>query len=132
MTRFIIGVALVGVALAACAPVTAPDADYSTNAGRQCFTPAQLHNFRGTDDGPIYVRARVSEVFELTTAGCPGVVFANSLNIQPDGPSDQLCVGQTARLRPDGPGATPVVCAARLTRKLTPEQVAALPDRSQP
>ncbi len=135
MGKFGIRLTLAGLgfaAVAACAPTGAPGSSYASDVGRPCFSDAEVHRFRGDDSGPIYVRARVSEVFELTTAGCPGINLANSLNLRPDGPSDQLCVGDGARFRPSGAGTTGVVCTARVTRKLTPEQVAALPDSSRP
>lgn len=135
MSRPLHRIALVSAALAtvtACAPAQVPDAGYSSGAGRQCFTAAQLQNFRGSDAGPIYVRARGSDVFELTTAGCPGVNFANSLDIRPDGTSSLLCVGETVRLFPGNRRSAPVICEARVSRKLTSEQVAALPQRDQP
>ncbi|HYC69203.1 DUF6491 family protein [Brevundimonas sp.] len=120
-------------AVAACAPSPAPGpSSYAAEGGRPCFAASEVHNFRGDDSGPIYVRARVSEVFELATAGCPGFNFANSLNLRPDGASDQFCVGDSGRFMPSGAGTAGVVCAVRVTRKLTPEQVAALPDRLQP
>ncbi|HYD26279.1 hypothetical protein [Brevundimonas sp.] len=119
-------------AVAASALYSPPGSTYSADVGRPCFAASEVHNFRGDDAGPVYVRARVSEVFELTTAGCPGIHFANGLNLRPDGVSTQLCVGDRGRFMPSGAGTTGVVCAFQVTRKLTREQVAALPDRWQP
>lgn len=135
MTKPLIRLALAGLgltALASCAPYAAPEPSYVSANGRPCFAVGEVHNFKGPDSGPIYIRARVSEVFELTTAGCPGFNFANSLNIEPDSPSNQLCVGDRARIMPSGAGTAGVVCAVQVTRKLTPQQAADLPDSYQP
>lgn len=100
--------------------------------GRPCFTAAEIHNFRSAGDQTLYLRIRVSEVFEIGASPCPGLAFANGLNIRPDGPSDQLCVGDRARIAPTGRGTAAVTCNIRVERKLTREQVSALPDSAQP
>lgn len=104
----------------------------SATAGRPCFTASEIHNFRSAGDRTLYLRIRVSEVFEIGASPCPGLAFANGLNIRPDGPSDQLCVGDRARIAPTGRGTAPVTCNIRVERKLTREQVSALPDSAQP
>lgn len=119
-------------AVAGCAPYAPSAPTYASDGGRPCFAVGEVHNFKGPDSGPIYVRARVSEVFELATAGCPGLTFANSLNIEPDRPSSQLCIGDRARIMPAGQGTAGVVCTVQVTRKLSPAQVADLPDNFQP
>jgi len=137
MARTLFPVAL-SVALLAAASGCAP-APASASGGasvmaevRPCFTVAQVHNFRSAGPTTLYLRARVSEVFELQTTPCPGSEFANALIIVPDGPRDQLCPGDRARLQTSGEGTTGLTCVARVVRKLTPEQVAALPDSAQP
>lgn len=124
--------------LAALSPGCAP-APASTSGGasamaevRPCFNVSQVHNFRTAAPDTLYLRARVSEVFELRTSPCPGSDFANALTIVPDGPGDQLCPGDRARLQTSGEGTTGLTCVARVVRKLTPEQAAALPDSAQP
>ena len=117
-----------------CAPAPAPAPGGASGMAevRPCFTVAQVHNFRSAGPTTLYLRARVSEVFELQTTPCPGSDFANALIIVPDGPTDQLCPGDRARLQTSGEGTAGLTCVARVVRKLTPEQAAALPDSAQP
>lgn len=135
MAKPLIRITLAGVAFtiaAACAPAAGPGATYTTQGGRQCFAPREVQNFRGAENGVIYVRVRISEVFELTAQGCAGTNFSRSGVLRPDGTSQQLCIGDGARLRAGGSGTLPTTCAVRVARKLTPEEVAALPDSAQP
>lgn len=135
MAKTLIRITLAGAAfatVAAFAPAAGPGGTYTTQGGRQCFTPREVHNFRGAETGAIYVRVRVSEVFELTATGCAGTNFSRSGTLRPDGTSQQLCIGDGARLMASGSGSLPTSCAVRVARKLTPEEVAALPDSSQP
>ncbi len=113
------------------APPTAGGA-WDRSEVRPCFTVAQVHNFRSAGPTTLYVRARISEVFELQTTPCPGSDFANALIIVPDGANDQLCPGDRARLQISGAGTTGLTCVARVVRKLTPEEAGALPDEFQP
>ena len=137
MAKPLIRITLAGAAFtiaAACAPAagSVPGATYGAQSGRQCFAPREVQNFRGAENGVIYVRVRISEVFELTAPGCAGTNFSRSGVLRPDGTSQQLCIGDGARLRAGGSGTLPTTCAVRVARKLTPEEIAALPDSSQP
>ena len=96
-----------------------------------CLRVDQIHNFRSS--GPdLYVRARVSDVFQFAVTPCPGLDFADGLVFLPDGVSNKICPGDRARMRAGGGGTFGVTCNATLVRKLTRDEVATLPDSVKP
>jgi hypothetical protein len=120
------------LSLGACAPgmEAAADGDARASSPRQCFQGSLVRNFRADGPGAVYVRANDNTVYELNTGGCPGVDFTNALGITSDTPiGNRLCVGDHARVTVPGSAA---VCRARVSKALTAEEVAALPDRVRP
>lgn len=122
--------------VAACAPPpagggrTAPD-----RALRACFVTGQVQNFRAGDDQKLYLRAGRAGVFELETIGwCRDLDWAHALAIAPEfGGGSRLCTDDRALIAYRGGGAMPNgPCRARVTRRLTDAEVAALPGRSRP
>ncbi|MBA3048797.1 MAG: hypothetical protein KKE42_03285 [Alphaproteobacteria bacterium] len=129
--------AALALALAACAPVT-PGAPVSPSAApaRQCFLPQTVVNFRSDRDTTAYLRAGRGEVYQLQTGGCRGLTASRSLTVtSTSGGGGRLCVGETVGLHTEGPSLQDEnnsVCAARILKRLTAEEVAALPDRLRP
>ncbi len=127
-------------AVAACAPVTpsAPGAAATAEAAsaRPCFYSSQIRNFRADRNQRIYVRTGRDEVFELVTTGaCLDVDSAIGIALVQrfGGGSDRLCPSDQVNVvisHPSPIHAGP--CLARVERRLTAEQVAALPDRARP
>ncbi len=124
--------------LTACAPMsdTAGGAAVDSASARQCLNISQVTNFRQGRHNQLFLRIGRSEVFELVSAGgCTDFDFANQLAIMPDSggaTGARLCVGDTARVYAHGSSETPMACRARITRKLTDEEIAALPDSHRP
>lgn len=124
------------VGLNACAPST-ESADGGSMAGgqtpRQCFDSDRLTNFTVDDTHTVYVEAANRDVYELQIAGgCNQLDSAFGLQITPStGGSSRLCIGEAANIRAGTTGTTGP-CRARVSRMLTPEQVAALPSRLRP
>ncbi|WP_417231616.1 DUF6491 family protein [Brevundimonas sp.] len=129
-----LALAFVLTSLAACAPgQQSADASEATDQ-RQCFWASSLSNFRQGDHGNLYVRDRSDQVFEISTRErCQDLDLASSVAIQSDYSSvGRLCVGGHARITMRGLGGEPASCRARVDRRLTPDQIAALPDNQQP
>lgn len=118
------------VGLAALAP--APEAPTSSRAqtARVCFFTQQIDNFRAGDNQTLYIRSRNREVFELQTSGwCQELETSYRLAIVADGGSDRLCEGDRAAITVPG---SPEQCRVQVARRLTAEEVEALPGRSRP
>lgn len=125
--------AVTTLALTACASGAGPDAnDVSGGSARQCFYPSQATNFREGDVQSLYVRSGRDEVFELQSTGfCRDIDSALSIAIQPlYSAGDRLCTGDDAAILTGGSNSGP--CRVRVVKKLTAEEVAALPSRQRP
>lgn len=125
-------VAVPALTLASCAPSrTDPASPSRPRAERQCFLPAQITNFR-TDRTNVYVRAGYNAVYELQTAGaCLDIDDSMQLAVVPQRGSSWLCVGDRANLLARSP-SPPSPCSAHISRRLTDEEIAALPSRLRP
>ena len=127
---------LFSAAAAACAPTPAGgDMNAPDRAPRACFAVSQVNNFRTGDDRTLYLRAGRAGVFELQTVGwCRDMDWAHALAISPEfSAGSRLCTGDNARVFYAGGGAMPNgPCRARVMRRLTDAEVAALPGRSRP
>lgn len=122
--------------LTSCAPV--PDGDragMTPQAARQCFGIHQVNNFRQGRLDQVFLRVGRDDVYELNGAGgCPDVDFAMRLNLIPDGGAggSRLCTGDWARVVVPGTTSRTSICRVRVSRKLTAEEVAALPSGHRP
>tara|TARA_R110000782_G_scaffold82239_2_gene161764 strand:+ start:50 stop:466 length:417 start_codon:yes stop_codon:yes gene_type:complete len=119
-------------ALAACAP--GPQTVHAGATERQCFWASSLTNFRQGDHGQLFIRARPDQVFEVSTLErCQELDRASGIAIQSDNSSvGRLCVGDLARVTMRSIGGEPTSCRTRIDRRLTPDEVAALPDNQRP
>ncbi|WP_312144672.1 DUF6491 family protein [Brevundimonas sp.] len=124
--------------LASCAPSTkvvgTPAASREAHADR-CFNVSDVRNFTVDSHSDIYVRSGRDKVFQVSAVGgCWDLDSAVSLAILPRFPTSSIstCVGDTVEvIVPSGsPGNRR--CRALVVKSLTPEEVAALPKRSQP
>jgi hypothetical protein len=131
--RSLVCLPLVGL-LAACAATPAADPARAGAPERQCFSPQQIDNFRsGPSFQTLYVRARGSGVYELTTAGaCNDLDTAQRLAVVPEMGAHRLCTDEWAALAVPGTAAPLETCRARIEKKLTDAEVAALPARYRP
>lgn len=129
-----LALALTLTLLAACAPGQQA-ADARGAAGeRQCFWASSLSNFRQGDHDSLYIRDRSDQVFAVSTLErCQELDLASSVAIQSDFSSvGRLCVGDRARITMRGLGGEPANCRARVDRRLTADEIAALPDSQRP
>jgi len=130
--------ALAGVALlASCAPV----ADGGMAGGdappraRQCFSVSQVNNYEQGRPDQVFLRVGRDDVYELNAAGgCTDIDFAQRMALIPDGGTvgSRLCTDDWARVVVPGSTAPTTVCRVRISRKLTADEVAALPPRHRP
>ena len=141
MTRLTSSAALAFAALlvASCAPTAETGAGgerAEARPERQCFSPEQVRNFRAGGPGQLYVRVMRNDVYELNSSGgCTDLDFAQRLAITADGAGmagGRLCTGDWARISLPGSTSGIQTCRARVTRALTEEEIAALPDAHRP
>jgi hypothetical protein len=131
-------IAALGVlaALASCAPVA--DGGMAGNAparARQCFSISQVDNFAQGRRDQIFLGVGRNDVYELDAAGgCPDMDFAIRLALIPDGGAvgTRLCTDDWARIMVPGSASQTSVCRVRVSRKLTAEEIAALPADHRP
>lgn len=124
--------------LAACAPTS--DSTVQTASGAEpahtCFSTLQVQNFRQGRMDEVYLRVGRNDVYRLEAiGGCGDLDFANRLAIVSDltgGGGDRVCSDDTVRIVVPGTASPASVCRARISRKLTTEEVAALPQRQRP
>ncbi|WP_374598526.1 DUF6491 family protein [Brevundimonas sp.] len=124
--------------LAACAP-TSGDVGPSASGSRperQCFDVSQVDNFRQGRISEVYLKVGRNDVYRLDAAGgCNDLDFAYRLAILPDGAGlsgSRLCTDDWARLVVPGSTTPASVCRVRISKRLTAEEVEALPAAYRP
>ncbi len=122
--------------LASCAPVEGGGmASEAPARTRQCFSVRQVDNFEQGRSGQVFLRVGRTDVYELDAAGgCPDMDFAIQMALIPDGGlvGSRLCTDDWARIVVPGSTSQTTVCRVRVSRKLTGEEIAALPPRHRP
>jgi len=116
----------------ACAP--GPDMVMTDGTERACFMSDRIINFRAGQSPSLYVKALGGDVFELQSTGyCRDLDSSNSIGFSPlTGSSERTCVGDSIDINVSVAGASSNRCRARVVRKLSEEEVAALPSRYRP
>ena len=122
---------------ASCAPVADGGgmADDAPRRARQCFSVSQVDNFEQGRPDQVFLRVSRNDVYELNAAGgCPDVDFAQRMALIPDGASvgTRICTDDWARIVVPGSTSQNTVCRVRVSRRLTAEEIAALPERHRP
>lgn len=129
--------ALAAVALLAAAPA-APVAAKSplepkaeAEQPRQCFWTRQVNSFASNDNRIVNLRVGVNDIYQLEMFGsCHEVDWSHEIAIRSRG-SSFVCAGHDAEIiAPSSLG--PQRCLVRSVRKLTPQEVEALPKGSRP
>jgi hypothetical protein len=112
------------------APPPEPAPREDPPAKRQCFFPRNVNGFSAVDDDVVNVRVGVRDIYQLKLLGpCPDVDWTWKIGIISRGST--ICTGLDATLLvPSTIG--PQRCAVRTVRKLTPEEVEALPPKQKP
>jgi len=98
---------------------------------RQCFWTHQASSFAAADDKLVNVRVGVKDVYQFEMFGrCHEIDWQNKIALVSRSGSS-ICTGMDADIvTPTSIG--PQRCAVRAVRKLTPEEVKALPKRAKP
>lgn len=119
-------------ALIALSAVAAQAADKpASNTGRQCFWTRNADSFAAADEHTLNVRVGVRDVYQFEMLGpCPDIDWNQRLALVSRGGST-ICTGMDAEVVTHSP-IGPQRCAVRGVRKLTPEEIAALPRRAKP
>ena len=133
-TTFAAMCSLTAVMLGACAAPpgreAAPGAQ-ATSTPRQCFWTRNVNGFAAADDNVVNVRVNGGEVYRLALfAPCRDVDWAQGVALRSRAGST-VCTGADAELIVPGP-LGPNTCQVREVRRLTPEELAALPSRARP
>lgn len=128
---------LAATGMASCAPTPSDMGGDGAASAQACFYPSTIVNFRTSGDNIAYIKAGRNEVYELRAAGfCRGLSGARSLTVtETVGMGSRACVGDSVNVLASSPvldDSTNVPCRAQVARRLTDEEVAALPDRLRP
>lgn len=122
------------IAFCAASPAPAAAAAAETAAAkpqRQCFFTRNVSNFSAVDDQTVNVRVGVKDVYRLDMLGhCPDIDWTQQIALISRGGSS-ICTGMDATIVVKSP-IGPQRCAVKTIRKLTPEEVAALPRKAKP
>jgi hypothetical protein len=125
--------ALIGLAALAAAPsMAAGKSPAPADAPKkQCFWAHQINGFASADPETVNVRVGAKDVYQFEMFGrCEDVDWAQNVLIRSRG-SSHICSGLDAEIiTPTSTG--PRTCAVRSVRKLTPDEVAALPKHGRP
>ena len=98
---------------------------------RQCFLAANVTNFAAADEKTLYIRVGVKDVYQFDMFGrCPDMDWNMRLALV-SRTSSWICDGMDAEVVTHSPIGRQR-CPVRSIRKLTPEEVKALPKRAQP
>lgn len=134
MTRIVLATVAL-VTLSACAPSPIVSADRASAAEeRQCFLPQTMRNFRTEGDTTVYVRDGRDDVYQVSSSGCRGLSASRSFSLTPLG-GGSACVGDTVDIVTRGPsiqGENNSTCSGRVMKRLSDDEIAALPSRLRP
>lgn len=121
--------AIILTLLAPGAPASADAA--KAPAPRQCFWTHQVSGFNAPNDRTVNLRVGVRDVYRLDLfAPCHDVNWNEQIALESRGQPD-ICSGLDATIITQTT-AGPQRCAVKTVRKLTPEEVAALPAKERP
>jgi hypothetical protein len=108
------------------APTAAPGA-------RSCFSSGQISNFAASGDQALNLRVGVGDYYQLKLLGrCLELPWAQAIGLQTRRGADFVCSGLDVTVIVPRPGGGRERCMATDLRKLTPEEVNALPPKEKP
>jgi hypothetical protein len=111
------------------ATAKSPAAKYDAN---QCFYTRMVSGFAAPDEKTLYGRVGVRDVYRFDMFGrCPDIDWNQHLALV-SRPSSWICNGMDAEVITHAVGIGRQRCPVTAVRKLTPEEVAALPRRARP
>jgi hypothetical protein len=116
----------------AASPVALAKPDAPRRQANQCFYTRNVTSFAAPDDKTLYVRVGVRDVYRFDMFGpCPDIDWNQRLALVSRG-SSWICDGMDAEVITHATGLGHQRCPVRSVRKLTPEEVAALPRHARP
>jgi hypothetical protein len=128
--------AVLAFAAAILASAGSADAAGPNNAkGSQCFRSESYQDFRAVNDHAFNIRVNVNDYYRIELEGaCPTLTDPDAVLITRVRGSDLICgpLDWDLRVRESGPGGIAVGCIVKSQRKLTPEEVAAIPPKEKP
>ena len=125
------GLMAVSAAAAPAAPPPDTPADTAAKPARHCFWTRQVNSFASRDNRVVNIRVGVNDYYQLELMGrCQDVDWNQKIGLVSRG-SDYICTGLDAEiLSPTRIG--PQHCPVKTIRKLTPDEVKALPKGAKP
>jgi len=122
----VLALAATGVAAAT------PDHAADPQKRNQCFWTRNANGFAAADEHTLNVRVGVRDVYQFEMFGsCQGLDWDQRIALVSRSGSS-ICTGMDAEVVASSPGFGRQRCPVRSVRKLTPEEVAALPKRAKP
>ena len=98
----------------------------------ECFWTRNADGFAAPDEHTLYVRVGVRQVWKFEMFGpCPDIDWNQRLALV-SRPAGTICTGMDAEVITHSPGIGRQRCMVRSVKKLTPEEIAALPKRARP
>ncbi len=124
-------VSALAVGLLAAGPAPPPTPEPGRNPAKSCFWTHQVTSFASSDDRIVNVRVGVRDVYQFEMFGrCNDVDWTQKIGLVSRG-SNYICQGLDAEiLSPSTIG--PQRCPVRTIRKLSAEEIKALPKRARP
>jgi hypothetical protein len=119
--------AALAIAMTAAAAAAAPPATHN-----QCFVRRNINGFSAPNDRTVYIRVGVSDVWRLDLmTDCTGLSFRNAFGLEARPARAWICspLDATVIVRQTGISQR---CPVSAMRKLTPDEIAALPRRDRP
>ena len=113
------------------ATAKSPETPKPAKSRGQCFWTDQVNNFASDDNRTVNLRVGVSDIYQLEMFGrCQDVDWSQKIAVVSRGGSS-ICTGLDAEIIAPTP-IGPQRCAVKTVRKLTPDEVKALPRRARP
>jgi hypothetical protein len=110
---------------------SAADKPAKGSTHNDCFWTRNVDGFAAPDDHTLNVRVGVRDVYQFEMLGpCPDIDWNQRIALISRSGSN-ICSGMDAEVVTHSP-IGPQRCAVRSMRKLTPEEIAALPPRAKP
>ncbi len=124
--------AVAALSLAAFTSASAqPAPDKPKKPAQACFYARNVSSWSSVDRSTINLRVNVHDYYQLKLLGdCADIDFSQRIGLQSRG-GDWICSGLDVTVIAPSP-IGPQRCAATGLRKLTPEEVAALPPKQKP
>ena len=124
--------------LLACAAATAPLAGanaadtHKGEGARSCFYSRDISSWSEVDSRTVNLRVSLHDYYQLKLlTDCPDVNWTQAIGLESRG-RDWICSGADVTLIIPHPQSGPPRCPASEMRKLSREEVAALPARQKP